>query len=93
MKESDTPFSSPILTSLENVKPPSLEKTVCVIQISDLRIGMVLAEDIRSNSNAMIVSKGQAVSGLMHRRLENFLQQKAIENKVRVYEERQVFNV
>jgi hypothetical protein len=92
MRESSTPFSNDILKSLEGVQPPSLEKTICFIQISDLRTGMVLAEDIRSNSNAMIVSKGQKVNTLMRRRLENFLQQKAIDGKVRVYEERQVFS-
>ena len=93
MQESAVPYSSSIMKSFEDIHPPSLEKTICCIQICDLRIGMVLAEDIRSNSNAMIVSKGQVVSGLMHRRLENFLQQKAIDNKVRIYEERQVFSV
>ncbi len=91
MKESSVPYNSDMLNSLEHVQPPSLEKTICSIPISELRTGLVLAEDIRTGNNALIVSKGQIVSSLMRSRLENFLQQNAIGNKVRVYEERQVF--
>lgn len=81
-----------ILKLLQDIQPPQIEKTVQCIHIQDLRIGMVLAEDIRSSNKALIVSKGQSVNGLMQRRLGNFLQQGAIESKVRVYEERQVFS-
>lgn len=93
MQQGANPFNCDILKLLENIQPPEIEETVSCIMIEELRIGMTLAEDIRSSNNALIVSKGQVVSGLMQRRLENFLQQKAISSKVRVYEERQVFSV
>ncbi|MDF7808019.1 response regulator [Pontiellaceae bacterium B12219] len=93
MRQSTVPFNERLLKLLEEVQPPQIEKTVKCILIEDLHVGMVLAEDIRSNSNTLIVSKGQSVNGLMQRRLANFLQQKTIGNKVRVYEERQVFTV
>lgn len=91
MKESEIPYSDTIMTLLADIQPPMIEKTVNLIEIRDLRIGMTLAEDIRGNSNMLIVSKGQVVNELMHVRLENFLQQKAIGSKVRVYEIRNVF--
>lgn len=91
MRESTTPFSTAIMKLLEDIQPPVIEKTVKRILISNLRVGMTLAEDIRSTSHALIVSKGQVVSALMHRRLENFRQQNAISDTIRVYEARQMF--
>jgi hypothetical protein len=90
MRQDAVPFNESILKLLEEVQPPQMEKTIKSIPVQDLRVGMVLAEDIRSNSNTLIVSKGQSVNGLMQRRLGNFLQQQTISGKIRVYEERQV---
>jgi hypothetical protein len=93
MRQDAVPFNDRILKLLDEVQPPQIEKTIKSILVEDLHVGMVLAEDIRSKSNTLIVSKGQSVNGLMQRRLVNFLQQKTISGKVRVYEERQVFSV
>ncbi|QBG47381.1 response regulator [Verrucomicrobia bacterium S94] len=93
MRQSAVPFHDTILKLLEAVEPPHVEKTVKCIPVHDLHIGMVLAEDVRSTSNTLIVSKGQSVNGLLQRRLSNFLQQKIIGDRIRVYEERQGFTV
>ncbi|MDZ8117275.1 HD domain-containing phosphohydrolase [Pontiella agarivorans] len=93
MRQGAVPFNERLLKLLEEVQPPQIEKTVKCIHVQDLHIGMVLAEDIRNTSNTLIVSKGQSVNGLMQRHLGNFLRQKTIGEKIRVYEERQVFTV
>ncbi|MDF7801746.1 response regulator [Pontiellaceae bacterium B1224] len=91
MKNNHTSYNSRVLAALEGIEPPQLQKTIELIPIHELRLGMILAADIRSTNDVMIVSKGQSVSRLMRRRLENFLQQKTISEKVRVYTERIVF--
>ncbi len=87
------PLREKALDALRSAQLPSLEKTVSMVPISELRIGMILAEDIRHNgSHALIVSKGQVINAMMRRRLRNFLMQETIGDKVRIYEEHQVFS-
>ena len=84
-------YAPKLLELLAHIDPPAMEQTVAVVHVHDLRLGMVLAEDILSVSNAIIVKKGQQVNGIMRRRLENFLQQNAIPDKIRIYQHRSVF--
>ena len=91
MQQTPEKYQQNILELLAHTKPPTLEQTVGVVDVQDLRIGMVLAEDILSTSHAMIVKKGQEVNKIMRMRLENFLQQQAIASKVRVYQRKPIF--
>ncbi len=91
MKKEQATYNPVVLAALERVEPPLLQETIDLVAIHDLRLGMVLADDIRGTNGAMIVSKGQSVSSLMRRRLENFLQQQTIPDKVRVYKQSIVF--
>jgi response regulator RpfG family c-di-GMP phosphodiesterase len=92
MKKVQDAYNPVVLAALEKVAPPLLQKTVDLVAIHELRLGMVLADDIRGTNGAMIVSKGQSVSSLMRRRLENFLQQQTIPDKVRVYKQSVIFS-
>jgi hypothetical protein len=86
-------YRKEILDALRDVSLPQIEQTVAMIPIKELRLGMVLAEDIRHNaSNALIISKGQTVNALTRKRLRNFLAQRAICQEVRVHDTRLVFS-
>lgn len=84
-------YNKEIITAFEVIEPPQVKQTIKLIHVNDLRMGMCLAEDVRSSST-LIVTKGQEVNSLMRRRLENFVQQKAIESEIRVYVNEMVFD-
>ncbi|MBN2685070.1 MAG: response regulator [Pontiellaceae bacterium] len=85
-------YRKDILDALRDVSLPQIEQTVAMIPIKELRLGMVLAEDIRHNvSNALIISKGQTVNALTRKRLRNFYAQKTICGEVRIHDTRQIF--
>ena len=86
LAETLAPNASDILQILEQVEPLILDTTIMHIDVEYLRVGMVLAEDIRTQSNIMIIKKGQIVTALMKERLRNFIQQNTLKDKVRVYE-------
>lgn len=65
-------YSPAILSVLQSVTAPVLEKTTCPVKIADLLKGMTLAEDIRDTNGLLIVTKGQEVNEILRKRLENF---------------------
>ncbi|MBN2703167.1 MAG: response regulator [Pontiellaceae bacterium] len=86
-------YRKDILDALRDVSLPQIEQTVAMVSIKELRLGMVLAEDIRHNaSNALIISKGQKVNALTRKRLRNFYAQKTICGEVRIHDTRQIFS-
>jgi len=78
-------YSHSILAVLETVRVPTFEKTIATVRVSDLRGGMVLAEDVRTGSNVLLVARGQKVSDALRRLLENFAGQGSIGDTVRAY--------
>ncbi|MBN2162789.1 MAG: response regulator [Pontiellaceae bacterium] len=90
LSETPTPNASDILEVMEQVEPLILDTTIMHIDVEYLRVGMVLAEDIRTQSNIMIIKKGQIVTALMKERLRNFIQQNTLQDKVRVYESQKI---
>jgi len=55
-----------------------------VVKVRELRNGMVLEEDIRSDKGVLVLPKGSEVNDTIHQRLANFLAQGVIRDAVRV---------
>ena len=78
-------YNSAIVKALAGIQPPTMQKVICNIQVTHLRAGMMLADDIYTNDNIMVVRKGQVVSNLMKQRLENFHSRGVIPDRIRAY--------
>lgn len=74
-----------ILAALRKVNPPTFQKIIKLLKISELRGGMVLADDIRTKQKVLVVAKGQEMSDMLRRRLENFHAQGSIDEPISVY--------
>jgi CheY-like chemotaxis protein len=74
-----------ILNVLKDIHVPTYEKAVKLLEISELRNGMLLAENIKTKNGVLIVTSGQVVNNVLKKRLENFCGQGNIEKTVRVY--------
>lgn len=85
MVEKPEKYHPSILNVLKDVYVPTYEKAVKLLEISELRNGMILAEKVRAKNGVLIVTEGQAVNDVLKRRLENFSQQSNIDKSVRVY--------
>lgn len=85
MRQKPRIYNSKIVNVLKDVKVPTLEMTVQVVQMAKLRNGMLLAEDVRSHKDVLIVAKGQEVNEALRRQMENFVRQRAVPDSVRVY--------
>ena len=85
MREAPGRYPREILEALAHVEVPVLEKVSRVVRICELHEGMVLAEDIRSKTGVLVVSKDQAVTDLLRQRLDNFHRQDLIPGQVRVF--------
>lgn len=69
---------------LATLPPIDAEMTAREIEISDLESGMVLDQEIRSNSGLLLAGKGQEVTYPLMVRLRNIFQRRAIKDKVGV---------
>lgn len=69
---------------LATLPPIDAEMTAREIEISDLESGMVLDQEIRSNSGLLLAGKGQEVTYPLMVRLRNLYQRRAIKDKVGV---------
>jgi response regulator RpfG family c-di-GMP phosphodiesterase len=74
-----------LVEALAKVDTPKLEKTSRVVKVSELRNGMILAEDIRSHGGSLVVHKDQEVNDTLRQRLKNFVVQGTIPDQVRVF--------
>jgi len=78
-------YNPSVLAALKEVDVPTFEKTIRLLKIRDLRNGMVLAEEVRTREDVLVVTKGQEVNDVLRQRLENFSLKGSIEPSVRVY--------
>ena len=74
-----------IINALESVPEPLLEETICLVGLDELELGMVLAQNIKTKNNTIVVRCGQVVSLLMIKRLQNFKRSRTLPEKIRVY--------
>jgi response regulator RpfG family c-di-GMP phosphodiesterase len=80
----DNQFDPTMVAALESLTPVSWEKEPKVVPISDLAPGMILEEEVKTNTGLLLVAKGQEVTYPLLVRLKNFHQRKAISDKVLV---------
>ncbi len=77
-------YNMVILDILAAAAPLAVEHEVKALTVSELKAGMVLAEDVRSRNGVLILAKGQEVTDALRRRLENCLVQGTLDNVIRV---------
>jgi ActR/RegA family two-component response regulator len=77
-------FEPPLLKALGELDSGSAMMEKKLIPVADLRSGMVLEEEIRTNTGLLIVAKGQEISYTLLARLKNFSHNRAIPENVMV---------
>ncbi len=77
-------YHAAITAVLPGVHVSATEKTSRVVKVSELRNGVILAEDIRTKQGMLVVSKDQEVNDMIRERLKNFAAQGLVANSVRV---------
>lgn len=55
------------------------------VNVSDLRVHMILADDIMSTSGVLLIAKGQDITMSLRLRLENFLARGGIQEPIKVF--------
>ena len=78
-------YPASILGALAGVVVPEMEKVARMAKIEQLRVGMVLAEDVRTKSGALLLQKNQEVNDTLCRRLANFHVQGLVPDEIRVF--------
>ncbi len=74
-----------LLSGLDNYKAIQETKTVREVNAKELRIGMILEEDVCSLTGGVILSSGQELNGFLIDRLINFSRGAGIKEPIKVY--------
>jgi CheY-like chemotaxis protein len=77
-------YPSYIVQEIHHIDIPMTEKTSRMVDIGELRNGMILAEDIQSKNGILVVGKNQQINNTLRLKLKNFSQQKMISDQIRV---------
>ncbi len=75
-------FDQKLLEILGSLEPISSEMQTQVVEIAELKAGMILQEEIRTKTGLLLVGKGQEVTYPLLVRLRNFHQRRTIADKV-----------
>lgn len=73
-----------LLKVLVDVELPGQGAQVRSLAVKDLRVGMVLDQDVRSDTGAMVVTKGNKITQGMLARLRNYAELRGISEPIRV---------
>ncbi|HEY2249570.1 MAG TPA: HD domain-containing phosphohydrolase [Planctomycetaceae bacterium] len=84
LRKRPTEFDPIIVRELAQMQSPETEPDVRTVQICELNVGAILAEDLRSNSGALLLTKGQTVTYALMVRLRNFWAKREIPERLRV---------
>jgi response regulator RpfG family c-di-GMP phosphodiesterase len=77
-------YDSKIVAALRDFTP-TLGPTECrTINVRELRVGMILNEDLRSNTGILLAAKGHEVSAAVVKAVRNFAEQGAVKEQVLV---------
>lgn len=79
-----TAYDSKIVSALADVQLSTVPMEFCEVDISELRVGMILKQDLRSPNGTLLIAKGQEVSLTMLKRARNFIDKGALGGRVRV---------
>ena len=74
-----------LLSALDNYRAIQETKTIREVHAKELKIGMVLEEDVCSLSGSVVLSRGQELTGFLIDRLINFSRGAGIKEPFKVY--------
>ncbi len=84
LRAEGSPYDPQVLAALEFVEVPGQGSTVHVLEVAELRVGMVLDEDLNNKGGMLLVARGQEVSPSMLERLKNYGRMGSLEGPIRV---------
>ncbi len=73
-----------IIESLKSVLDKEMQYIEQIVNVDDLMPVMILAEDIKTTSGLLLISKGQEVSVTLRERLKNYVKTNSIEENIKV---------
>jgi response regulator RpfG family c-di-GMP phosphodiesterase len=73
-----------IIQALRSVEIPAEEMEIHYCSVGDLRIGMILDQEIKSNQGTLFVAKGQEITHPMLLKLKGFAEKDGIKGPLRV---------
>jgi response regulator RpfG family c-di-GMP phosphodiesterase len=84
LKGSPDRYDSQLLAALADLEPEASKMEVRTVSILNLRPGMILQQEIKTNGGVLLVANGQEVSYPLLMRLTNFLHRRSISETVMV---------
>jgi len=82
--KADSRIHQVVALSLECLQHDASETELCRLRVSELTAGMILQEDVKTNTGLLIVVRGQEITAPLIVCLSNFQKQKAIPDKILV---------
>ncbi|MGQ9697293.1 MAG: HD domain-containing phosphohydrolase [Armatimonadota bacterium] len=77
-------YYPPAVNALQTALAPPTRKACLIVRLDELRDGMRIEEDIRTESGIVLVSKGCVVTEILRKRLENYAVCEKLPQTVRV---------
>ena len=77
-------YDPAVFTAFESVISDEKLCEIKIVKIEELTLAMVLAEDIYTKENVLLVQKGEEVTTAMKIRLDNFMRSVGIKDTVKV---------
>lgn len=84
MAKDEGAFDPRLLRVLARVKPPGDEAVSREVGVSELRAGMLLDQDVRSESGRLIVSRGHRITASLVERLTSYHRLRGVDEPIRV---------
>ena len=85
MRNTDGQYDPALLDALEAVLSLDSEREMAYVKLGDLHPGMVLAADLRTSDNTLLVSRGQELSARTIMRIKTWSDHTSIAEPVAVY--------
>lgn len=84
LTEHHSEFGAELIQALTNIKPESADKELRRVPVSKLVAGMILEQEIRTQTGILVVPKGQAVTPALVIKLNNYAQAETIAKELMV---------
>lgn len=90
LRERSQDYDPLLVDTLQDMPAIEEEMELMSCAIKELRVGMMLQEEVRTLNGILVVAKGQEITPSMMARLQNFWEKKSIGNTVLVMRRRKV---
>lgn len=84
MIESPGEYARKFVMALQDFQPRRQATELRAVDVRDLRLGMILHEDLRAASGMLLAAKGQEISHALVKTIRNFAEQNNVKGSVRV---------